>query len=47
MVESTVTDQSMSPVASFFARTACGIRENAAVGTFRQRGEVPHRTPRS
>lgn len=46
IVESTDTSQSMSPAASFSARTARGIRENVAVETFRQRGEVPRQTSR-
>ncbi|SEB57996.1 hypothetical protein SAMN05428939_0060 [Streptomyces sp. TLI_105] len=45
IVKPTDTSQSMSPAASFSARTARGIRENVAVGTFRQRGEVPRQTP--
>lgn len=37
---------SMSSAASFCARTDRGIRENVAVGTIRQRGEVPRQTLR-
>lgn len=44
IVESTDTSQSMLPAASGPPRRS--IRENAAVGSIRQRGEVPRQTPR-